>query len=141
MKTETKFEKAPQPTDFLEGEYFTGLCELAAACQTKKILYIPAKTLGIFESLYHKRIFARAKTKDKGFLIGEFDIKNRYLFNYNIYSKTYTEPNSNMQTFIEKVKDIIAKDNYKIFSLQPINEPSLIDLLEGETFNINSVGV
>lgn len=139
MKTETQtqtqaqvqatFEKAPEKTDFLQGEYFNGLCELAAAAESKTPLYIPNNTLGIFESLFKKRVFARAKQANGSFLIGDFDIKNRYLFSYNWNTHEYTEPNNNMPVFIEKVKELLAKKEYKVFSTAKPQDIKLSDLV------------
>lgn len=128
--TETKvnetvqLERAPEPIPFLKGEFFRGLCEIAAACKTGDKLFIPLKTNGIFQSLYYKRIFARKQNDDTSYTVGDFQMKNRYLYNYNKVLNTYDSiKEDNVEVFLNTVNDIIKNKSYKIFSLKPV--PSL----------------
>lgn len=128
--TETKvnetvqLERAPEPIPFLKGEFFRGLCEIAAACKTGDKLFIPLKTNGIFQSLYYKRVFARKQNDDTSYTVGDFQMKNRYLYNYNKVLNTYDSiKEDNVEVFLNTVNDIIKNKSYKIFSLKPI--PSL----------------
>ena len=131
-RTMTKLQTAPTPTPFLQGEYFEGLCEIAAACKQNIALYIPMKTNGIFQSLYFKRVFARAEQKDGSFIVGEFQMKNRYLYNYNKLTGTYDSiKDDNITAFVERVKEIIANNDYKVFSLTPVANPESLDEMIG----------
>lgn len=128
--TETKvnetvqLERAPEPIPFLKGEFFRGLCEIAAACKTDDKLFIPLKTNGIFQSLYYKRVFARKQNDDTSYTVGDFQMKNRYLYNYNKVLNTYDSvKEDNVEVFLNTVNDIIKNKSYKIFSLKPV--PSL----------------
>lgn len=128
--TETKvnetvqLERAPEPIPFLKGEFFRGLCEIAAACKTGDKLFIPLKTNGIFQSLYYKRVFARKQNDDTSYTVGDFQMKNRYLYNYNKLLGTYDSiKEDNVEVFLNTVNDIIKNKSYKIFSLKPV--PSL----------------
>lgn len=128
--TETKvnetvqLERAPEPIPFLKGEFFRGLCEIAAACKTGDKLFIPLKTNGIFQSLYYKRVFARKQNDDTSYTVGDFQMKNRYLYNYNKVLNTYDSiKEDNVEVFLNTVNDIIKNKSYKIFSLKPV--PSL----------------
>lgn len=128
--TETKvnetvqLERAPEPIPFLKGEFFRGLCEIAAACKTGDKLFIPLKTNGIFQSLYYKRVFARKQNDDTSYTVGDFQMKNRYLYNYNKILNTYDSiKEDNVEVFLNTVNDIIKNKSYKIFSLKPV--PSL----------------
>lgn len=128
--TETKvnetvqLERAPEPIPFLKGEFFRGLCEIAAACKTGDKLFIPLKTNGIFQSLYYKRVFARKQNDDTSYTVGDFQMKNRYLYNYNKVLNTYDSiKEDNVEVFLTTVNDIIKNKSYKIFSLKPV--PSL----------------
>ena len=115
MKTETQkptFEMAPQPIPFLENEYFTGLCELAVASKLEKPVYIPAKSKGIFESLYFKRIFGRILQENGSYLIGNFNTNN-----------------NNFAVFTEKTKALTESQKLTVFSFEPIKTvPALEDL-------------
>lgn len=133
--TETKvnetvqLERAPEPIPFLKGEFFRGLCEIAAACKTGDKLFIPLKTNGIFQSLYYKRVFARKQNDDTSYTVGEFQMKNRYLYNYNKVLNTYDSiKEDNVEVFLNTVNDIIKNKSYKIFSLKPV--PSLESIEE-----------
>ena len=94
-------EMAPEQKPFLEGDYFTGLCEIAAACHLKQELYTSTNNIGIFNSLYFKRIFAR---------------------------KTYgSKKDENYTAFITRVKDIIANKNFKLFSTTKVDKVDELD--------------
>lgn len=130
MAEKIKLERAPQPTPFLEGEYFRGLCEIAAACETSTPLFVPDVTKGLFDSLFYKRIYARYEMKDGSYSVGEFDLKNRYLYNYDRDIEQYTSvKQKNYDTFIATVKDIITNNDYQIFSLTPVTPQTLNEAL------------
>lgn len=128
--TETvELERAPEPIPFLKGEFFRGLCEIAAACKTGDKLFIPLKTNGIFQSLYYKRVFARKQNEDTSYTVGDFQMKNRYLYNYNKVLNTYDSiKEDNVDCFLKTVADIVKNKNYTIFSLKPV--PSLENIGE-----------
>lgn len=124
---ETKSEQltldmAPEIKPFLDGDYFKGLCEIAAACHTKKELYIPQATQGIFNSLYFKRIFARKQNEEtKAWIVGNFQMKNRFLYNWDRLNRTYGDKKEdNYNRFVEQVNSIVKSNDYKIFSLTPV---------------------
>lgn len=125
-----ELEMAKEPTPFTEGEYFRGMCEIAAAAHTKQALYIPAKTRGIFDSLFHKRIFARKELDNKSWAIGNFQVaENRYLYNYDPLTRSYRDKKEdNYNRFLELVKEISEKKNYTVFSLTaPVKEINQLD--------------
>lgn len=129
MTTKT-LEMAPAPVNFLESEYFRGLCEIASACATETPLFIPQSSFGLFQSLYFKRIFARSENKDGSYTVGNFQMKNRYLYNYDRYSDTYTDKKeNNFNKFIEVVKEIVNTKEYKVFSTEKVKETTLKDLV------------
>ena len=131
-KKQLQLETAPTPVPFLQGEYFEGLCEIASACQQNVALYIPMKTNGIFQSLYFKRVFARAEQSDGSYIVGNFEMKNRYLYNYNKLTGTYDSvKDDNLEAFVTRVKEIIEKNDYKVFSLTPVANPENLDELIG----------
>ena len=127
MKTETQkptFEMAPAPIPFLENEYFTGLCELAVASKLEKPVYIPAKSKGIFESLYFKRIFGRILQENGSYLIGNFNTNNKYLANEDGSIRE-----TNFAVFTEKTKALTESQKLTVFSFEPIKTvPALEDL-------------
>ena len=127
---EVQLEMAAEPTPFLEGEYFRGMCEIAAAAHSKKDLFIPAATEGIFNSLFGKRVFARKQNENGSFTVGNFAMQNRYLYDYDRNTRTYgAKKEENYAKFLENVKAIVAKDDYKVFSLQPIESTDLDQVL------------
>lgn len=116
-------EKAPEAIPFLKGEYFEGLCEIASACMSKAELYIPERTNGIFQSLYFKRVFARQENANGSWTVGEFDTNNRFLYNYDRVTRTYGAPKQdNIVAFKARVKELIEKKDYQVFSLKPIQK-------------------
>lgn len=128
-----KLEMAPVPVPFLEGEFFAGLCEIAVACATDTKLYIPAETKGIFDSLYFKRVFARMENEDGSYSVGDFQMKNRYLYNYDRNARVYTDKkDANFEAFLAKVKDIVDNNNYTVFSTTPV-------AVAEETFDIRTL--
>ena len=130
--TEITLEKAPEPVPFLKGEFFRGLCEIAAACKTNTKLFIPIKTNGIFQSLYYKRIFGRKQNDDMSFTVGDFQMKNRYLYNYNKLLGTYDSiKEENAECFLQTVEHIIKEKDYQVFSLEPVmNLESIGEVVE-----------
>ena len=131
MATKAKLEMAPAPVNFLESEYFRGLCEIAAACTTETPLFIPQNSYGIFQSLYFKRIFARTENADGSYAVGNFQMKNRYLYNYDRTTGSYVDKKEeNFNKFIEMTKEIVSTKEYKIFSTEATKEESLADILE-----------
>lgn len=130
MKNEKQLEleMAPEAKPFLEGEYFQGLCEIAAACATKTNIFTSANNIGIFNSLYFKRTFARTQNKDGSWTVGNFVMQNRYLYNYDRISRTYgSKKEDNYNEFVKRVKEIVAKNEYKIFSLEQQTEVSELE--------------
>lgn len=125
-KTETKevqLEKAPEAKPFLEGDYFQGLCEIATACHTKTPIFTTPATIGIFNSLYFKRVFSRAQNPDESWTVGEFEMQNRYLYNYDRLTRTYgAKKDDNYNEFIKRVKELSASKNFKIFSLTKVDK-------------------
>ena len=118
---EVQLEMASLPTPFLDGEYFRGMCEIAAAAHSNKNLFVPAKTKGIFDSLFGKRVYGRKQNNDGSFTVGNFVMQNRYLYDYDRNTRTYgARKEENYDKFLQLVKEIVAKDDYKIFSIQPI---------------------
>lgn len=132
-KTQTvELEMAKEPVPFTEGEYFKGMCEIAAAAHTKTNLFIPSKTRGIFDSLFHKRIFARKELENKSWAVGNFQVtENRYLYNYDPTTRSYRDKKEdNYNKFIDLVKEISEKKNYTVFSLTaPVKEEQLDAIL------------
>lgn len=121
-------EMAPEAKPFLDGDYFQGLCEIAAACNKKLNLYIPETGKGIFNSLYFKRVFARKVNEDGSWSVGNFVMQNRYLYNYDRLTRTYgSKKEDNYVAFIKRVKEIIAKNDFKIFSLEKTVQVNELD--------------
>ena len=90
------------------------------------------KTNGIFQSLYFKKVFARAEQSDGSYIVGNFEMKNRYLYNYNKLTGTYDSvKDDNLEAFVTRVKEIIEKNDYKVFSLTPVANPENLDELIG----------
>lgn len=114
-----ELEMAEQPKSFVEGDYFRGMCEIAAAAHTNTPLFIPQETEGIFNSLYFRRIFARKQLEDGSWMVGNIAItNNRYLYTYDRVSKTYTsKKEDNYEKFVELVKHISDSKDYKVFAL------------------------
>lgn len=128
IENEIKLEKAPEQKPFLEGEYFAGLCEIAAASNQKLPIYVPDKSKGVFNSLYFKRVFARSLNEDGSWNVGDFDMQNRYLYNYDRLTRTYgSKKEENYTAFINRVKEIIAKKEFKVFSLTKPETVSELD--------------
>lgn len=123
QKSEIKLEMAPKPIPFLEGEYFRGLCEIAAAALTNQPLFVPEKTLGIFQSLYFKRIYGRIENKDGSYTVGNFLVENEFLYN----KETGEAKEENITTFKEIIKEIkeVGAKAYKVFSLTPIEKKEI----------------
>jgi hypothetical protein len=113
-----ELEMAEAPKSFVEGDYFRGMCEIAAAAHTNTPLFIPQETEGIFNSLYFRRIFARKQLEDGSWMVGNIAItNNRYLYTYDRVSKTYTsKKEDNYNKFVELVKSISDNKDYKVFS-------------------------
>lgn len=129
---ETQLEMAAKPVPFTEGEYFRGMCEIAAAAHKKINLFIPANTKGIFDSLFHKRIFARAIQADGSYSVGNFNIsENRYLYVYDRRTGTYMEKKEdNYDAFLQLTKEICDKNDFKVFSTtKPVSKTELDELL------------
>lgn len=128
---EVQLEMAAEPIPFLDGEYFRGMCEIAAASHSKKDLFIPTNTKGIFDSLFGKRVYARKQNTDGSFTVGNFVMQNRYLYDYDRNTRTYgAKKEENYAKFLQLVKEIVAKDEYKVFSIQPIQSTELDQALE-----------
>jgi hypothetical protein len=111
-------EMAPEIVSFTDGDYFTGMCEVAAAQALKISLFIPTETWGIFQSLYLKRTFGRVQNADGSYTVGNFQMKNRYLYNYDRVSKSYVSvKEDNMKAFSAKVKALVdGTEEFKVFS-------------------------
>lgn len=125
--TET-LEMAPEQKPFLEGDYFTGLCEIAAASHLKQPLFTSTNNIGIFNSLYFKRIFARKQNPDNSWTVGDFAMQNRYLYNYDRITRTYgSKKEENYNAFISRVKEIIATKNFKLFSTVKVDKVDELD--------------
>ena len=121
-------EMAPEQKPFLEGDYFEGLCEIAAACHLKQELYTSTNNIGIFNSLYFKRIFARKQNQNGSWTVGEFVMQNRYLYNYDRITRTYgSKKEENYNAFITRVKEIIATKNFKLFSTTKVDKVDELD--------------
>lgn len=106
-KTNIQFTMAAMPRPFIEGDYFNGMCELAAAQATQTPLFIPDKTKGIFRSLYMKRIFGYVENKDGSYFIGNFDVKNKYL-----------QQEDNLDVFTDRVKKLVENKNFNVFTTE-----------------------
>ena len=119
---EIAFEMAEEQKPFLQSDYFIGLCEIACATVTGKEIYVSDKNLGIFNSLYFKRIFARKEMDDKGYLVGNFQLQNRYLFVYDRATATYTKKKeANVEAFKNYVNALkTGEKEYTVFSLEPV---------------------
>lgn len=118
-KTATvEFKMAAKPVPFLEGQYFNGMCEIAAAQVTGTSLFIPDETKGIFRSLFMKRIFGYVENKDGSYKIGNFDMKNKYLVQED-----------NLDAFIERVKSLKENGEYTVFSTKAPVKTKLEDLV------------
>lgn len=135
QKGETKMAKnvlemAPELVPFTEGEYFTGMCEIAAAQTLKQPLFVPTETWGIFQSLFLKRTFGRAQNTDGSYTVGNFQMKNRYLYNYDRKTKDYVSvKEDNMEAFANKVKALVdGTEEFKVFSKEK-PEHSIEDVL------------
>jgi hypothetical protein len=129
---EIELVMAEAPVAFTDGDYFRGMCEIAAAAHTKQALYIPAKTRGIFDSLFHKRIFARKELENGSWAVGNFQVtENRYLYNFDPITRTYRDKKEdNYNSFLTLVKEISEKKNYTVFSLTaPVKENNQLDAI------------
>lgn len=127
-----ELEMAAAPVAFVDGEYFRGMCEIAAAAHTKTAIYVPSNVQGIFDSLFHKRIFARKQLDNGSWAVGNFAVAdNRYLYVYDRNSGTYTsKKEDNYAKFLEIVKEVAEKKNYTVFSLTaPAKEKELDAIL------------
>lgn len=110
-------EMAPEIVAFTDGEYFTGMCEIAAAQALGISIFVPTATWGIFQSLYLKRTFARKQNADGSYTVGNFQMQNRYLYNYDRASKNYVSvKEDNMKAFSTKVKALVDGAEFKVFS-------------------------
>ena len=126
------FETAPEQKPFVEGEYFKGMCEIAAACKLQSPLFIPMDTNGIFTSLYFKRLFARKLNDNGSWNVAQFQMKNRYLYNYNSKLKTYDSlKEDNMTAFIETVNNIVKTKTFTVFSIEPLPNLESLDEIVG----------
>ena len=125
-------EMAPEIVSFTDGEYFTGMCEIAAAQALKIDLFIPAETWGIFQSLFLKRTFGRTQNENGSFTVGNFQMKNRYLYNYDKASRSYvTVKEDNMKAFSEKVKALVeGTEDFKVFSKEKTVTDSIDEILK-----------
>lgn len=123
-------EMAPELVPFTEGEYFTGMCEIAAAQTLKQPLFVPTETWGIFQSLFLKRTFGRAQNADGSYTVGNFQMKNRYLYNYDRKTRNYVSvKEDNMEAFANKVKALVdGTEEFKVFSKEK-PETSIEDVL------------
>lgn len=132
MAKTVELEMAAAPVAFVNGEYFRGMCEIAAAAQTQTPIYVSNETQGLFESLYMKRIFGRKQLANGSWIVGNFEIaKNRYLFEYNKATQSYgAKKEDNYNKFIEIVKDVIANGNYTVFSTEPAKESKTLTLAD-----------
>lgn len=131
QKTEQQLGFAPEIKPFLDGDYFRGLCEIAAASKQGVELYVPDASYGLFQSLYYKRVYGREEIKEKGcFKILQFAMKNRFLYDYDRETRTYgnVKP-ANYDKFVETVKHILATNDYKLFSLSPVYAETLDEVL------------
>ena len=121
---------AAAPVAFVNGEYFRGMCEIAAAAKTETPIYVPASSNGLFESLYMKRIFGRKQLANGSWIVGNFEIaKNRYLYEYDKTTQSYTnKKEDNFNKFVEITKEIVANKDYKVFSLTTVENTEKISL-------------
>lgn len=118
MTKSVEFTMAAKPVPFLEGQYFNGMCEIAAAQVSQTPLFIPDETKGIFRSLFMKRVFGYVENKDGSYFIGNFDMKNKYL-----------QQEDNLDAFIKNVKALKENGEYKVFSTVAPVETKLEDLV------------
>lgn len=127
-EVEQMLEMAEAPKRFLDSEYFQGLCEIATACATKQNIFIPEKSLGIFNSLFFKRIFGRKLNDNGSYTVGNFQMKNRYLYNWDRIAKTYsTIKEENYNKFSEKVKALAnGTEEFTVFSIKQIVKSEII---------------
>lgn len=129
-----EFEKAPATIPFLESEYFQGLCELAVASHMQLPVFVDEEHTGIFQSLFFKRIYSRKLNEDKSWSIAEFEMKNRYLYNYNSLTKQYeSKKDENYTAFCNKVRELAESKNFKVFSLEnkALASEALADIIGG----------
>ena len=128
----TQLEKAPEQKPFLESDYFLGLCEIASCCMTGKEIFIPAKSKGIFNSLFFRRIFAKGETKNGGYIVGDFNTQNKFLYEYDTESGTYTtKKEKNIAVFANNVKALNdGTREFTIFSLVKVADNSKQSLNE-----------
>ena len=114
------FESAPQIQNFLDGDYFKAVCELGALSHLKQEFYVPDTSSGLFLSLFQRHVFKKAQ-KENGAVKVEFNMVNRYLYNYNKISRTYsTKKEENYNLFIQRVKELCETKNFTLFSLTPV---------------------
>lgn len=113
-------EMAPAPIPFLENDYFKGLCEIAAAQKLGKPLFIPVKNMGVFNSLYYKRVFGRVELADGSYQVGNFDLNNRYLVDQFGQRKE-----ANWEKFSENVKAIVNGADLTVFSFTEVKYPEI----------------
>lgn len=123
-------ETAPEIKPFLDGEYFRGLCEIAVACKKGIQLFVPDTSFGIFQSLYYKRVYARKEMENGSYTVGNFQMKNRFLYEYDRETRSYgnVKP-ANYDKFLETVKQIMETNNFTIFSLKPVYAETLDEVL------------
>lgn len=119
MTKTAEFTMAAAPVPFLEGQYFNGMCELAAAQVSQTPLFIPDETRGIFRSLFMKRVFGYVENKNGSYTIGNFDMKNKYL-----------QQEDNLDAFVANVKKLTETKAYKVFSTVAPVETKLEDLVK-----------
>lgn len=132
-KKTTTLEFAPAQVPFLQSDYFIGMCEIATACLMKKEIFVPNKNKGIFNSLFYRRLFAKAETANGGYIVGNFETRNKFLYEYDTVNGVYGEKKEkNIAEFAKVVKELQAGErDFKIFSLQKLEtkNASLQELL------------
>ncbi len=125
-------ETAVKAVPFLDGEYFRGMCEIAAAQKLGKRVYVNANNNGLFESLFHKGIFDRKMMEDGGYVVGNFRVTdNRYLYEYDRVSKTYrAKKEDNYKKFIEILTSINEDTDFVVFeTVKPANDLTDLDAI------------
>lgn len=116
-----QFIEAPQIQNFLESDYFTAICELGALSHLGVRFFIPDTSKGMFSSLYQRHVFkATQPAKDSSIKV-QFNMVNRYLYEYNRQSRTYSKKKEeNYNLFISKVKELCDTKAFTLFSLTPV---------------------
>lgn len=125
--TATTLEFAPEQVPFLQSDYFIGMCEIATACLMNKELFVPNKNKGIFNSLFYRRLFAKAETKNGGFIVGNFETQNKFLYEYDTVNGVYGgKKEKNIAEFAKVVKELQSSErDFKIFSLQKLETQNI----------------